>query len=373
MSDQCSLFNFIVWGVIGGFICCFGFVGNLLSLVAFQRDRRSPTTTLLQCLAASDFILLLSVFITDALPYICDFTNNCANPWSVWPYIRYIWILTPTSHMCSIWFVVLIAFNRYWAVCRPHTMARVWHNKRTPFYVCAALFIVIGFNLPRFFEYQIQEEERLNEYNQTITVLVENKTTFGDAFSYKAVYKVMLVNILLIIVPICFLVVMTTLILRALRKTKRKLKQNKKSAAKQGNGTTPGRKRAQTTNTTRGSTSEITVVLVMVVVVAIVGQTPLALFHFVRYLFEFSCGDFVFYLDNISKLLVNINSCINFVIYCLFSRKFRKLLCTTFVCQAMTQVEPSTTVSEEIDAEGCKETHHHVYCHIKSSDSDMLD
>lgn len=343
MTAQCSLFSFIVWGVIGGINCCFGFIGNLLSLVAFQRDRRSPTTTLLQCLAASDFILLLSVFITDALSYICDYTSTCANPWLVWPYIRYIWILTPMSHMCSIWFVVLIAFNRYWAVCRPHTMARVWHNKRTPFYVCTALFIVIVFNLPRFFEYKIQEVQEVVN-NQTMSVLKENKTLFGQAFSYKVVYKVMLVNILLILLPIFFLVVMTTLILRALRKTKRKLKQGKKTP-KAGNGAAAlGKKRGNASSTTRGSTSEITVVLVMVVVVAIVCQTPLAVFHFVRYSVKYDCGDFVYYLDNISKLLVNINSCINFVIYCLFSRKFRKLLCTAFVCQAITQVEPSTTV-----------------------------
>ena len=342
MGPDCSLFKFILWGAIGGIICCFGFVGNLLSLIAFQRDRRSPTTTLLQCLASSDFILLLSVFITDALPYICSFTGTCDNPWDTWPYIRYIWILTPTSHMCSIWFVVLIAFNRYWAVCRPHTMSRVWHNQRTPVYVILVLFVVIIFNLPRFFEYTIQQVE-VTTNSTTSVQLKENTTGFGNAFSYKVVYKVMLVNILLILLPIILLVVMTTLILRALRKTKRKMKQNRKST-KSGNGAVScNKKRGTSTASSRSSTSEITVVLVMVVVVAIVCQTPLAVFHFVRYSFKYSCGQFVFYLNDISKLLVNINSCINFVIYCLFSRKFRKLLCTAFVCQAFTQVEPSTT------------------------------
>ena len=42
-----------------------------------------------------------------------------------WPYIRYIWIVTPIAHMCSIWLVVLIALNRYWAVCHAHQLVRI--------------------------------------------------------------------------------------------------------------------------------------------------------------------------------------------------------------------------------------------------------
>ncbi|KAK2141070.1 hypothetical protein LSH36_1169g00034 [Paralvinella palmiformis] len=66
-----------------------------------------------QCFASSDLVLLLSVFITDSLPYLCDHTDQCANPWKTWPYVRYVWIMTPISQMSSIWFVVLIALNRH--------------------------------------------------------------------------------------------------------------------------------------------------------------------------------------------------------------------------------------------------------------------
>jgi hypothetical protein len=65
---NCELFNFVVWGVCGGALCAFGYVGNLLSVVALQRDTRSATTTLLQSLAVSDLVLLVSVAVTDAAP-----------------------------------------------------------------------------------------------------------------------------------------------------------------------------------------------------------------------------------------------------------------------------------------------------------------
>jgi len=67
---SCELFNFVVWGVVVGALCLFGYVGNLLSIVALQRDVRSATTTMLQSLAVSDLVLLISVAVTDAAPYV---------------------------------------------------------------------------------------------------------------------------------------------------------------------------------------------------------------------------------------------------------------------------------------------------------------
>jgi len=71
--------------------------------------------------------------------------------------VRYVWLLTPVSHMSSIWLVVLVAANRYWAVCRPHAAARVWTTWRTVVYVAAVVAAVVAFNVPRSLEYRIVE------------------------------------------------------------------------------------------------------------------------------------------------------------------------------------------------------------------------
>ncbi len=345
---DCDVFNFYLWGVVGSVICCFGFCGNLLSLVTFQRDRRCPSTTLLQCLAASDFLLLLAVFVTDALPYICGYTGTCANPWLSWPYIRYVWILTPVSHMCSIWFVVLIAVNRFWAVCRPHSTASVWDNRKTGLYVLAALALVVSFNLPRFFEYEIVTVVQADNS----TRLIEERTEFGQTLSYKVVYKVMLVNILLVMLPIVSLIVLTAFILNSLKKNRKRMNSRKSMSTRDttSGAPSPANTRKMKTKGKPRAASEITFVLVLVVMVAIVCQTPLAAFHFVRYSKFYQCGDVVFYLDNVSKLLVNINSCVNFIIYCLFSPKFRRLLLQTVTCSNPGQVSPgpqATTVAPQ--------------------------
>ena len=59
------------------------------------------------------FCWFSAIYFLPSMLQICDYTDVCANPWVTWPYIRYIWIITPTSHMCSVWFVVLISLNRW--------------------------------------------------------------------------------------------------------------------------------------------------------------------------------------------------------------------------------------------------------------------
>ena len=359
---ECYLFNFVLWGVISSVSCILGMMGNALAFTAFQKDRRSPATTLIQSLASSDFVLLAAVFFTDSLPYACSYTKQCPNLWVTWPYIRYVWIVTPAAHMCSIWFVVLIASNRFWAVCRPHKMQNVWSISRTGLYIVCVIITVVAFNVPRIFEYAVVEMEStpendfsinqtealsdkdnattyvdennsdavsnnittyiVSDNNITYTYLKEIRTHFGNRYSYKVVYKAYLVNIVLVMLPLLTLILLTARILRALNVRKKKSKDIKNS-------------------TMARASSEITFLLVLVVVVAIVCQTPLAIFHFVRYTQQYGCGDFIFYLDNISKLLVTINSSVNFTIYCLFSAKFRKLLFATITCNGVgSQIEP---------------------------------
>jgi len=48
---------------------------------------------------------------------------------------------------------------------------------------------------------------------------------------------------------------------------------------------------------------------------------------------QHTCRDVVFYLETAAKLLVNINSCVNFVIYCLLSPKFRRRLVEAVTCR----------------------------------------
>ena len=162
--------------------------------------------------------------IRDDDRYICEYNGRCANPWNAWPYVRYVWLLTPVSHMSSIWLVVLVAANRYWAVCRPHAAAGVWTTRRTVVYVGVVVVAVVAFNVPRAFEYRI-EAVPLNvtaaggsDVEEEWT-LREVRTPLGVSAPYRYVYKVLFVNILLVLVPLVTLIVLSVFVIRALRQT----------------------------------------------------------------------------------------------------------------------------------------------------------
>jgi len=150
--------------------------------------------------------------------------------------VRYIWLLTPVAHMCSIWLVVLVAANRYWAVCRPHAAASVWTSGRTMLYVTAVIVGVVAFNVPRAAEYRIDAVQRTpsntppantttNAYStsyietETEWELREVTTDFGRSVFYRYVYKVLFVNILLVLLPLVTLIVLSVFVVRALRRT----------------------------------------------------------------------------------------------------------------------------------------------------------
>lgn len=334
MTDECKFHNFLIWGTVGSTVCCLGFVGNILSLVAFRRGQQLSATILLQCLATSDLMLLASVFSTDALPYTCEYSGTCSNPWHTWPYIRYFWILTPVSHMCSIWFVVLIALNRFWAVCKPYSMSHIWNPRKVKIYILSLISIIISFNIPRLFEYRITDGQI---YNTSATSIMEESTYLGQSWSYRIVYKVTLVSIMSILLPIVTLIILTSFILNTMRnnRNRRTSRQNLPLSDLKLNDTTSSGSTAAPRRRSLRSGSEITFMLLTVVIVTILCQTPLAAFHFLRYTTDYDCGNIVFYLDNISKLFVNINSCVNFVIYCLLSPKFRAMLVLSVKCKKL--------------------------------------
>lgn len=322
INVDCKFFEFVSWGLVGGVFCLFGLVGNALSLAAFGRERRTPSTTLLQCLSVSDFTLLASVLATDAIPYLCSYTAVCTNPWSSWPYVRYVWLLTPISHMLSVWLVVLVSINRFWAVCRAYEMSRVWTNERTLVYVALVAVFVLAFTVPRCLEYHIT-----SVYNsaKNTTLLKEQRTVLGESPEYKMIYKTVLTSLFVFLVPTLTLITLTCFILHTLYVNRKKLAQSRTAKA----------------------TGDISVVLLLVVILTTVCQTPLAVFQMVRLMTRGTCGSPLYYLDNVSKVLVNVNSSCNFILYVVFCSRFRRLLAATACCCCLSPKMPMESTEME--------------------------
>ena len=67
----------------------------------------------------------------------------------------YVWPLVHVSQMWTVWITVLVAFNRYVAICRPFQAIRVCTMRQARLQVLAGAVVIIVYNVPRFLEHRL--------------------------------------------------------------------------------------------------------------------------------------------------------------------------------------------------------------------------
>lgn len=314
--EKCRLFSFVVWTILYSIVCAIGIPGNLLSIIVFSKTKESKQNSaniLLKWLLLNGLGLLVTIIIVDSIPYGCDYTKLCPQWWITWPYIRYFWIFVPVFHMNNLWIAILISVNRYWAICKPLEVRFVWTTFRTKIYIGLTLFLVLMFNLPRFFEY------RFDYVNGTIK---ESRTHFGQSASYKKGYKVYSVTVFYVFGPIVTMLLFTAKIVFVLQQKRSKEMINRFTHMAESE-----KKRMAKPN------NEVTIILLIVIATTVVCQFPIAIYHLMRNTVEGEkCFNAIYILNHVSKFLVNVNAACSFLIYTTLSRTFRGRLKDLLSC-----------------------------------------
>ncbi|ESN99842.1 hypothetical protein HELRODRAFT_176607 [Helobdella robusta] len=174
MTESCKWFDFINYSVLGGMICCCGVVGNILAILVLRKkpnnknnnngssssssnnnNKTLVTAFLLQALAMADTLLS---FVAVPLYVLQPFefyraTHNIIVP--------YIWALYQMPYTCTVFYTVLVSFNRYLAACRPFSGGKNKMADWRKYVFVVAVFSVI-YNIPKFFEYRKTEDETID-------------------------------------------------------------------------------------------------------------------------------------------------------------------------------------------------------------------
>jgi hypothetical protein len=247
-AGDCSLFLFINYVIIFGTICVFGLVGNFLSLVVMISERGSHVARfLLEVMAVTDNLFLATAgfaqIVQGALAYAGDITN---------PVLAYsaviVWPLVHTTQMASVWMVMLVAFNRYIAICRPFQAPMLCTRKRVRIQIAAIAAFVVVYNIPRFCEHYLvydvlpsattaaavmsEDVTRTRATNDSNSSNMPYYLTYGEtALKKSAVYNIVYENILycffIFLGPLAVLIVMNTCLIRELAQVRQRLvKQN---------------------------------------------------------------------------------------------------------------------------------------------------
>ncbi|ELU14305.1 hypothetical protein CAPTEDRAFT_25162, partial [Capitella teleta] len=302
---QCSLFRFLLYVVAMGIMCIFGFVGNTVSFMVLHRDRSTPVASfLLKSLAVADNIFLLLWAVHYSVRDVIRFFEVPDDSLHVtWIYIRvFSFPVLYMAQTLTIWLTVVIALNRFMAVCLPYRAPHLCNIINVYKEVAVVIIFSIVYNIPRFFELKvIDNDEAKTKWN---------RTSLGVNQTYKKVYTDGLYYLFSFVLPLLILAFVNTRVIIAYQATqKRRRRMSSRRSDNENN---------------------ITLVMIMVVVIFMLCQAPARIVQCAWGYRYAHCLQFQYYLIHISNTLEVLNSSVNFLIYCIFHKRFRDILYASY-------------------------------------------
>ena len=323
VSSQQSVFDVdsVFYTIFMGMLIVGGVIGNSLTFIVFWKDNiKTSASFRFQHLALVDSaFLLVAVPLGPAYGFVA-YTNWLMRFWKIYPYL--VAYMVPVAHIAeisSIWVVLLVAVNRYIAVCLPFKALRWCTIAKVKKELAFVLLSVLLYTIPVFAENRVDYVTYDN--GTTYEPHVEN-TKLGKAKLYHVIYYGVLHFVFVAAGPLLILAYVTIRLIQALKARRRK--------------------RTEMVSQLQQNDNNVTVVLIIVIVVFFVCQIPACIVFALlgsRTVSRTLCGYNRFYLRPVADTLMILNSAVNFVIYVLFNKRFRHVLARTVGCCSMTEID----------------------------------
>ena len=212
-----------------------------------------------------------------------------------------------------MWVVVLLAVNRYIAVCFPFKALQLCTISKVKKQLAFVLLSAVVYNIPRFAENRIKYVTFDN--GTTYKADVVCSTLIKDTL-YVKIYMVASLFTFVVVLPWFTLTYVNIRLIQALKMSRRK--------------------RMQMVNNCKQNDNNVTLMLVIVVVVFTICELPAQLYKVLSVVPD---GDFLFYLRPVADMFMVLNSAVNFFIYVIFNKRFRHVLARTVGCCSVTEVD----------------------------------
>ncbi|KAF6215133.1 hypothetical protein GE061_009883 [Apolygus lucorum] len=294
-----------------------GVLGNAMSIIVWTRPQmRSSSAILLTVLAGSDLLIvscLHTLQFLGELVFRYETPTTCYVNKFIWAYVLY-WLFPIgfTAQMASVYLTLLIAFERYLAVCHPFDFQEVLTQSRAYKSAAAVVFFSILYNLSRFWE----REVRPIYSNGNITSYRNEPTELFQDPLYESIFMTWLYLLFNNLLPLAAIVILNTTIYRKLKKSRRRRKIVLSDLERKEN--------------------RLSMMLVYVVAEFFVCSSVTTFFSIVNIIFDLSGYHPGFNLMEqlipVDEFLYIFNSSANFVTYITFGRPFRRAFVKIFVC-----------------------------------------
>ena len=293
-------------GVVAMCVIFLGLVANFLTVVVLTRKTmHSSTNCFLTSLALWDTMVLICTLFLMTLNHFSSTYELTVHPYIV----VYIYPLALVAQTSTVWITVSFTVERYIAVCHPLKAARMCSINRTRIVIVCVSIVSFIYNITRWFEYELTEYASENSTNQTIPPY--QPTQFHGNALYNTVYYSYLYPTIMFVIPLSSLAIFNTCLIHAVNKSQKQQKDMNVRQSRENN---------------------VTIMLVSVVIVFMMCQVPAAVYNVARAIDSPTVSHRLGWkiLSGVRNFLVTFNSAINFLLYCAFGQKFRRVFMRTF-------------------------------------------
>jgi hypothetical protein len=334
--DYSMFFDFVVPGILLNIIGLLGLIGNTLSIIVLSRPQmRQSINCILIGLASFDSILIVTSILMLGLPAVYDFlymqtslenayrrSQNVTEEYSAlglqmfqFYFTKVFPFITPTVYPIamivqtgSVYLTMAVTLERFVAVCLPFRSRSLCTYGRARYGVIIVALMSVIYNLPRFWEVKWHTTYpyglNFTEYQYTEVIQTDLRTHP----IYLSVYYTWAYLIFMFFIPFSCLAIFNLLIFRQV-----KIANSERSRM------------------SRQEQKEIglATMLMVVVIVFFLCNVLALVVNILELLFQKIFSKMI----NINNLLVTLNSSSNFIIYCIFNDKFKRIFCKLFCCQ----------------------------------------
>ena len=282
-------------------ISLFGFVGNTLVFVGFQNTAPGTSTSILfQALAVADNFVLVTTIPVQWTKFISFFVLRPDHARILHLLEAYIQTyIHPISNMSILWSIcitILLAVTRFIAVYFPLHASRLCSIPRIRICLGAITLFSIAYNLPAYYVFTFMLSSSSNETYVTFYIRSFKMMKFME-YTRTALYA---------IIPLVLITTITTLLIIKLRKLEK-------------------RRRHLTSRQQRNNNATRLLVAVLIVFLLCSLPFPLCILIMKSTNTYFSLR-LVQFLYCLTDVLYNVNSSVNFLIYTIFSKEYRKVI-----------------------------------------------
>ncbi|XP_061167984.1 fibropellin-1-like isoform X2 [Saccostrea echinata] len=283
--------------------CAIGIIGIVLTVVVLGRKNMTTSTnSYLTALAIADLgflVSLVSMFMASEHMDVEFYYKYYVYSSTIAP------IFVETFLMASVWLTVVLAVERYIAICHPLKAIAICTVNRARLIIAGIFIFSFIFRIPRFFEFRTESTVHCN-----ITVYHSVPTAMGLS-QYRIVYPIIVDCIFGCIFPLIALLIFNIKLILEIKKSTNY----------------PRFHDVNMQNMISREQLKITMMLIGIIMVFFVCQAPILLCYAIRHISVYTMKTpediRVFNLVTfIAQSLLTFKSSVNFIVYCWFSEKF---------------------------------------------------